>query len=208
MKLNVIDLKGSVVEEIEASKDLFSIVPNDSVVRQAILAELTNLRQGTHATKNRALVNGGGRKPWKQKGRGVARASTIRSPLWKGGGTIFGPESHPYNHKLSKKMSLLSRKSVLSSKVNDNNLIIVDNFSLESHKTSQFFSILKSLKLERKKITLLITGKNNNLEKAIMNLSNVYMVNAKNVSTYELVDCDVLLVDKNSFEVLTKILSG
>lgn len=208
MKLNVIDLKGSVVEEIEASKDLFSIVPNDSVVRQAILAELTNLRQGTHATKNRALVNGGGRKPWKQKGRGVARAGTIRSPLWKGGGTIFGPESHPYNHKLSKKMSLLSRKSVLSSKVNDNNLIIVDNFSLESHKTSQFFSILKSLKLERKKITLLITGKNNNLEKAIMNLSNVYMVNAKNVSTYELVDCDVLLVDKNSFEVLTKILSG
>ena len=208
MKLNVIDLKGSVVEEIEASKDLFSIVPNDSVVRQAILAELTNLRQGTHATKNRALVNGGGRKPWKQKGRGVARAGTIRSPLWKGGGTIFGPESHSYNHKLSKKMSLLSRKSVLSSKVNDNNLIIVDSFALESHKTSQFFSILKSLKLERKKITLLITGKNNNLEKAIMNLSNVYMVNAKNVSTYELVDCDVLLVDKNSFEVLTKILSG
>ena len=208
MKLNVIDLKGNLVGEVEASKNVFSIVPNDSVVRKAILAELTNLRQGTHATKNRALVSGGGRKPWKQKGRGVARAGTIRSPLWKGGGTIFGPESHSYNHKLSKKMSLLSRKSVLSSKVNENNLIIVDNFALESHKTSQFFSILKSLKLERKKITLLITGKNNNLEKAIMNLSNVYMVNAKNVSTYELVDCDVLLVDKNSFEVLTKILSG
>ena len=208
MKLNVINLKGSVVEEIEPSKNLFSIVPNDSVVRQAILAELTNLRQGTHATKNRALVNGGGKKPWKQKGRGVARAGTIRSPLWKGGGTIFGPESHSYNHKLSKKMSLLSRKSVLSSKVNDNTLIIVDNFALESHKTSQFFSILKSLKLERKKITLLITGKNDNLEKAIMNLSNVYMVNGRNVSTYELVDCDVLLVDKKSFEVLTKILSG
>ena len=208
MKLNVIDLKGNVVGKVEASKNVFSIVPNDSVVRQAILAELTNLRQGTHATKNRALVNGGGKKPWKQKGRGVARAGTIRSPLWKGGGTIFGPESHSYNHKLSKKMSLLSRKSVLSSKVNDNTLIIVDNFALESHKTSQFFSILKSLKLERKKITLLITGKNDNLEKAIMNLSNVYMVNGRNVSTYELVDCDVLLVDKKSFEVLTKILSG
>ena len=208
MKLNVIDIKGSVVGEIEASKNVFSIVPNDSVVRQAILAELTNLRQGTHATKNRALVSGGGRKPWKQKGRGVARAGTIRSPLWKGGGAIFGPESHSYNHKLSKKMSLLSRKSVLSNKVNDNSLIIVDNFALESHKTSQFFSILKLLKLERKKITLLITDKNDNLEKAIMNLSNVYMVNAKNVSTYELVDCDVLLVDKKSFEVLTEILSG
>ena len=124
MKLNVIDLKGSVVGEVEASKNVFSIMPNDSVVRQAILAELTNLRQGTNATKNRELVSGGGRKPWKQKGRGVARAGTIRSPLWKGGGTIFGPESHSYNHKLSKKMSLLSRKSVLSNKVNDNSLII------------------------------------------------------------------------------------
>ena len=91
---------------------------------------------------------------------------------------------------------------------NDNSLIIVDNFALESHKTSQFFSILKLLKLERKKITLLITDKNDNLEKAIMNLSNVYMVNAKNVSTYELVDCDVLFIDRESFQVLTKILSG
>ena len=208
MKLNVIDLKGNLVGEVEASKNVFSIVPNYSVVRQAILAEMTNLRQGTHATKNRALVNGGGKKPWKQKGRGVARAGTIRSPLWKGGGTIFGPESHSYNHKISKKMSLLSRRSVLSSKVNDSNLIIVDNFSLESHKTSQFFSILKLLKLDRKKITLLITDKNDNLEKATMNLSNVYMVNAKNVSTYELIDCDVLFVDKKSFEVLTEILSG
>ena len=207
MKLNVIDLKGNVIEKIEAVDSVFNITPNQGVVRQAVLAELTNLRQGTHATKNRALVNGGGKKPWKQKGRGVARAGTIRSPLWKGGGTVFGPESHRYSHKLSKKMSSLSRKSVLSAKVGDNNLVIVENFNLESHKTSQFFNILKALELDRKKITLLTIDKNENLEKAVMNLANIYMVNARSVSTYELIDCDVLFVDKSSFQVLTKILS-
>ena len=208
MKLDVIDLKGNVIEKIEAVDSVFNITPNQGVVRQAVLAELTNLRQGTHATKNRALVNGGGKKPWKQKGRGVARAGTIRSPLWKGGGTIFGPESHRYSHKISKKMSSLSRKSILSTKVGDNNLVIVDNFNLESHKTAQFFNILKALKLDRKKITLLTIDKNENLEKAVMNLANIYMVDARNVSTYELIDCDVLFVDKSSFQVLTEILSS
>ena len=208
MKLDVIDLKGNVIEKIEAVDSVFNITPNQGVVRQAVLAELTNLRQGTHATKNRALVKGGGRKPWKQKGRGVARAGTIRSPLWKGGGTIFGPESHEYSHKVSKKMSSLSRRSVLSAKVGDNNLVIVENFNLESHKTSQFFNILKALELDRKKITLLTIDKNENLEKAVMNLANIYMVNARSVSTYELIDCDVLFVDKSSFQVLTEILSS
>ena len=208
MKLNVIDLKGNVIEKIEAVDSVFNITPNQGVVRQAVLAELTNLRQGTHATKNRSLVSGGGKKPWKQKGRGVARAGTIRSPLWKGGGTIFGPKSHRYKHKISKKTSFLSRKSVLSAKVDDNNLVIVENFNLESHKTSEFFNILKALELDRKKITLLTIDKNENLEKAVMNLANIYMVDAKSVSTYELIDCEVLFVDKSSFQVLTETLSN
>ena len=208
MKLNVIDLKGAVVAEVEAAKSVFNITPNLGVVRQVVLAEMTNLRQGTHATKNRALVNGGGRKPWKQKGRGVARAGTIRSPLWKGGGTIFGPESHSYHHKISKKMSSLSRRSVLSNKASEKKILIVDNFILESHKTSKFFDILKTLKLERKKITLLTNERNDNLDKAVRNLCNIYMVAVKNVSTYELIDCDILFIDKKGFEVLTKILSN
>ena len=126
MKLNVIDLKGNLVGEVEASKNVFSIVPNYSVVRKAILAEMTNLRQGTHATKNRALVNGGGKKPWKQKGRGVARAGTIRSPHWKGGGTIFGPVPHSYKHKLPKKIGKLARKSVFSHRFANDELILLD----------------------------------------------------------------------------------
>ena len=103
MKLNVLKLDGSKPSQIKADESVFGIKPNEPVIRQAVLAELTNLRQGTHSTKNRASVAGGGRKPWRQKGRGVARAGTIRSPLWRGGGRVFGPEPHSYNKKLSKK---------------------------------------------------------------------------------------------------------
>ena len=207
MKLNIIDLNGSEVGELMADKSVFGVIPNLSVVRQAILAEMNNMRQGTHSSKNRALVNGGGKKPWKQKGRGVARAGTIRSPLWKGGGTVFGPKPHSYNHKISKKISRLARCSILSSKVEMGNFIVVNNFSIESNKTSDFVKILRSLELQNKKITILTSGGNENLDKASRNLKNVYIVNAENVSSYELVDCEIIIIDRKNFETLTTILS-
>ena len=207
MKLDIIKLDGSKVSDFTADKSVFGIKPNLGVVRQAVLAELTNMRQGTHATKNRALVNGGGRKPWKQKGRGVARAGTIRSPLWKGGGAIFGPEPHAYNHKLPKKLSQLARRSILSSKASEGNLVIVEDFELDSHKTADFVRVLAALELQNKKVTLLVTGLANNLDKAVRNLKNVYLVDSKKVSTYDLIDCEVLVIDKDSVSILTEILS-
>ena len=160
--------------------------------------------QGTHSAKNRAMVNGGGKKPWKQKGRGVARAGTIRSPLWKGGGTVFGPKPHSYCHKLSKKLSRLARKSVLSSKVLDGNLLVVDNLKLEDHKTSGFHSILKSLNLVDKKLTILTSDiGNGNLEMSTRNLRNVHLVFFKNASTYDLIDCEVLIIDHDSVNMLS-----
>ena len=207
MKLDIIKLDGSKVSDFTADKSVFGIKPNLGVVRQAVLAELTNMRQGTHATKNRALVNGGGRKPWKQKGRGVARAGTIRSPLWKGGGAIFGPEPHAYNHKLPKKLSQLARRSILSSKASEGNLVIVEDFELDSHKTAGFVRVLAALELQNKKVTLLVTGLANNLDKAVRNLKNVYLVDSKKVSTYDLIDCEVLVIDKDSVSILTEILS-
>ena len=206
MKLDIIKLDGSKVSDFTADKSVFGIKPNLGVVRQAVLAELTNMRQGTHATKNRALVNGGGRKPWKQKGRGVARAGTIRSPLWKGGGAIFGPEPHAYNHKLPKKLSQLARRSILSSKASEGNLVIVEDFELDSHKTADFVRVLATLELQNKKVTLLVTGLADNLDKAVRNLKNVYLVDAKKVSTYDLIDCEVLVIDKDSVLILTEIL--
>ena len=207
MKLDILKIDGSKSGDYKADQAIFGIEPNQAVVRQVVLAELTNLRQGTHATKNRALVNGGGRKPWRQKGRGVARAGTIRSPLWRGGGVTFGPKPHKHNHKLPKKLSKLARSSVLSSKVAEGKLMIIDDLTLSSNKTSEFVSILKKLDLGTAKITLVSTGYDKNLDLATRNLRNVYLVDAANVSAYDLIDCETLLIDKSSMIVLTEILS-
>ena len=206
MKLNVLKLDGSKSSQIKADESVFGIKPNEPVIRQAVLAELTNLRQGTHATKNRASVAGGGRKPWRQKGRGVARAGTIRSPLWRGGGRVFGPEPHSYNKKLSKRLSKLARKSVLSSKIANNEIVIVEKFQIDSRKTSNFVSLLKNLGLHKKKLTVLISDFDKNIEWSTQNLRYVYIVNASKASTYDLLDCEILLMDKDSLLVLTTML--
>ena len=208
MKLDVIKIDGSKAGNITADKTVFGIEPNAAVVRQAVLAEMTNMRQGTHASKNRAQVRGGGKKPFKQKGRGMARAGTIRSPLWKGGGTVFGPEPHGYNHTLPKKVSRLARRSVLSNKAAEGKLVVVDDFTLASHKTSDFISVLTKLDLQNKKITLLVTGMDENLDKASRNLKDVYLLDAAKVSTYDIIDCDTLVMDKASMTILTDMLAG
>lgn len=206
MKHNIYNLSGEMVSEFNLDDSVFGIDPNHGVVRQAVLAEMTNMRQGTHASKNRALVSGGGKKPFKQKGRGGARAGTIRSPLWKGGGTVFGPEPHSYKHKLPKKVSKLARKSLFSSKVSDGEFYIVDSLSLESHKTSNFVSILNKLNFSEKKILILVSAHDEKLDLAVRNLRNVYLVDAKKVSAYDLIDCNQIIIEKASVDILTKLL--
>jgi large subunit ribosomal protein L4 len=206
MKYNIHNLNGKIVSEFDLDDSIFGIDPNHGVVRQAVLAEMTNMRQGTHATKNRALVNGGGKKPFKQKGRGGARAGTIRSPLWKGGGTVFGPEPHPYKHKLQKKVSRLARKSLFSSKVLNHEFFIVDDLSIKSHKTSDFVRVLNKLKLADKKILILVSAHDDKLDLAVRNLRNVYLVDAKKVSAYDLIDCNQVIIEKASVDILTKLL--
>lgn len=208
MKLNVLKLDGSKGTAVTVDDAVFGVEPNQPVVRQAVLAELTNMRQGTHASKNRALVRGGGKKPWKQKGRGVARAGTTRSPLWKGGGTVFGPEPHPYSHKLSKKMGKLARKSVLSDKVANKQIVLVDELQISSHKTAEFAKTLNDLGLGDKKVTVLSSGDDRNLALASQNLYKVYLVEAKSVSTYDLIDCEFILMDKAGLAILTELLAN
>ena len=148
MKFSIINIKGDKVSDITADKNIFAIKPNNGVVRQAILSELNNMRQGTHSSKNRALVKGGGKKPWKQKGRGVARAGTIRSPLWRGGGTVFGPEPHAYSHKLPKKLSKLARKSVLSAKaLNDEIIDFINSIRMNKKPLVDGIQGMEALKL-------------------------------------------------------------
>ena len=207
MKFDIVNLKGSKVSDLNADGNVFGIKPNIGAIRQAVLSEMTNMRQGTHSTKNRSNVKGGGKKPWKQKGRGVARAGTIRSPLWKGGGTVFGPEPHDYNHKLPKRLSKLARCSILSTKASEGNILVVEDFTINSHKTSAFVAIIESLDLKNKKLTVLVSEYNENLDKSVRNLKNIYLIDAKKASSYDLIDCDVLLIDKASIEILTGMLS-
>ena len=202
MKLALKNINGKDVGEVLVPKSFIESKTSSSVVRQAVLAEMVNLRQGTHSSKNRSSVRGGGKKPWKQKGRGAARAGTIRSPLWKGGGVVFGPNPHDYRHKVSKKMSLLARKSVFLEKIRKNEVLVFDNFSLENGKTSTFNKILVSLGLENKKVTLLVSSLNENLDRSVNNLSGVYVVNVNCVSIYEMLDCDFILVEEEGYNNL------
>ena len=207
MKIDVHNIVGKVVDSIDVDKKLLITDSNPSVVRQAVLSELTNLRQGTHSSKNRSAVRGGGKKPWKQKGRGVARAGTIRSPLWKGGGTIFGPEPHSYNYKLPKKMSRLARKSIISKKIIDGKFMVLDKIVIESFKTSDFISFLDNLNISSKKTLILVDSFQENLILATRNIRNVFIENVKNVSVYDLMDSEVILSDKVGFDILYKALA-
>ena len=202
MKLALKNINGKDVGEVSIPKSFIESKTSSSVVRQAVLAEMVNLRQGTHSSKNRSSVRGGGKKPWKQKGRGAARAGTIRSPLWKGGGVVFGPNPHDYKHKVSKKMSLLARRSVFLEKIKKNEVQVFDNFSLKTSKTSTFNNFLVSLGLENKKVTLLVSSPDENLNRSVSNLSGVYVVNVNCVSIYEMLDCDCILVDEEGYNNL------
>ena len=207
MKINIHNLKGDVIEKMDADDKIFKVELKNSVIRQAVLSERTNLRQGTHSSKNRSAVSGGGKKPWKQKGRGVARAGTIRSPLWKGGGVVFGPEPHKYKHKLPKKMSKLARRSVLSDKISKDEFKVLEKIFIDTNKTSDFVSFLKKLKLSDKRLTILVSTFQENLILASRNLRNVYVENVRNVSVYDLLDSEIIVTDKQGLSDLIKVLA-
>ena len=204
MKLNILNNDGSEGKAVTVDKSVFGIKPNESVIHQAVITELANERQGTHASKNRSKVRGGGKKPWKQKGRGVARAGTIRSPIWRGGGTVFGPQPHDYKTKISKKMKRLARRSVLSFRVDNGDILVVDEISISSPKTKEFIEFLKILNISGKKVTILVASLSENLFLSSRNVPNIYLVEATSASTYDLLDCEKLLFDKAGLALLNK----
>ncbi len=208
MELQVLNPDGSNSSKIKVADSVFGITPNESVVYKAIQSEMTNSRQGTHATKNRALKAGGGRKPWRQKGRGVARAGTIRSPLWRGGATIFGPEPHRYSYKLPKKVRQIARRSLLSHKAQKKELLVVESLQVSEPKTKEFIRILNDLNIADKKITILASTMEDNLYLATRNLSNIFLCLAQTASTMDLIDCDIILADKAGIAVLNDQLAA
>ena len=164
---------------------------------------MANSRQGTHSTKSRGMVRGGGKKPWKQKGRGVARAGTNSSPIWRSGGTVFGPEPHKYEYNLPKKIKRLARKSVLSQKIKDKKMLVIDDFDIKKIKTKKICELMKKLKVDGK-ILFLTSEIDDNLFLSLRNIPNVALLKAINASTYDLIDSDFILIDKSGLELLSE----
>lgn len=209
MTIDVFKIDGSVAEEkVNLSDDIYAIEPNDHAIYLDVKAYLANQRQGTHKAKERGEVRGGGKKPWKQKGRGGARAGTIRSPLWVGGGTIFGPRPRDYRQNLPKKVKQLARKSALSYKVKDNQLIVIEDFSFEQPKTKEFLNVLDNLKISGKKILLLTKDYNNLVYKSGRNIPKVQILEASKASTYDILNNQVLVMQKGAVEIIEKNLTN
>jgi large subunit ribosomal protein L4 len=191
-------------KKLKLDDEIFGIQPNDHAIYLSVKAFLANQRQGTHKAKERSEVSGGGKKPWRQKGRGTARAGTTRSPLWIGGGTIFGPRPRDYRQKLPQKVRQLARKSALSYKAKDEQLIVVEDFSFDKPKTKDFVSMMEALNLNGKKI-LLLTGKNEtNLYKSGRNINKVSVMEASKASTYDILNNQILVLQHTAVEAIAK----
>ena len=187
--------------------EVFGVASNDHCVYLTVNSEMAAIRQGTHSTKTRAEVSGGGAKPWRQKGTGRSRVGSIRNPSRVHGSKAFGPKPHEYEKKVNKKVKQLARRSILSQKVLDQKFMIVDSIIPESHKTSEFASILKNLKIDGKKVTILTDKMEENLYLGSRNIKNTYVVSAQSASAYDLLDCQIILANESSVEILNNKLS-
>jgi len=205
MTLEILKIDGKPSgKKIKLDEAIFGIQPNDHAIYLSVKAFLANQRQGTHKAKERSEVRGGGKKPWRQKGRGTARAGTIRSPLWIGGGTIFGPRPRDYRQKLPQKVKQLARRSALSYKVKDEQLIVVEDFTFEKPKSKDFISMMNALNLNGKKI-LLLTGYNDtNVYKSGRNVKKVSVMEARKASTYDILNNQLLILQKSAVDAIKK----
>jgi len=190
------------------SPAVFEIEPNDQAIYEAVTALLANARQGTHKTKTRAEVSGGGKKPWKQKHTGRARSGSIRNPVWVGGGTIFGPKPHTYEKKVNDKVKTLAKKSALSYKAKDSGVMVVEDFSIEESKTKRVAEILVSLGLKGKKVLMLLPGEDKKMSLAARNMPRVFVKDAVGASVYELLNNDIVVFQKSALTALQNKLVG
>lgn len=194
-KVSLFKQDGSQIGEIELNAAVFGVEPNEDVIFDAVIMQRASLRQGTHAVKNRSAVRGGGRKPWRQKGTGRARQGSIRSPQWVGGGTVFGPTPRSYSYKLPKKVRRLALQSVLSQKVLEGKLVVVDELSFAAPSTKEFKSVLNNLKVDAKTL-LVLEGTNANAYFSARNLANVKVIDEGNVNVLDVVNYDTLVITK------------
>ncbi len=200
MKFELVDLNGKKVKDINLSKEVFGIEPNDVVLKDAIVLGRAALRQGTHKAKTRAEVSGGGRKPWRQKGTGNARQGSIRAVQWVGGGIAFGPVPRDYSKKQNRKERKLALRSAYSYKAKDNNIVVVEKLSFETPKTKEMVSVLKSLNLDNVKTLVVVNEYDENVILASRNLKNIMIALPEEVSVLDIVSAKKLLIEEASLE--------
>ena len=205
-KVSLFKQDGSQIGEIELNAAVFGVEPNEDVIFDAVIMQRASLRQGTHAVKNRSAVRGGGRKPWRQKGTGRARQGSIRSPQWVGGGTVFGPTPRSYSYKLTKKVRRLALQSVLSQKVLEGKLVVVDELSFAAPSTKEFKSVLNNLKVDAKTL-LVLEGTNANAYFSARNLANVKVIDEGNVNVLDVVNYDTLVITKAALSTVEEALA-
>ena len=204
-KAGVYDVSGKVVGKLDLPEEIFGYEPNVSVVYEVIRAYLANNRQGTASTKTRSEVSGGGKKPWRQKGTGRARAGSIRAPLYRGGGTVFGPRPGSRKYKVGKKKKDIAIRSVLSSKVKDEEVKIIDGLKFGQGKSKEVRVILKKLGVEEKeRVTLLVNNASEDIRKPMSNFSAVNLRDPLCINVYDILNCKWLLIEQGALPVLSK----
>jgi len=208
MKVAVLDIKGKKTgRTVELSDEVFGVEPNNHAVYLDVKQYLANQRQGTHKAKERADISGSTRKIKKQKGTGTARAGSIKSPIFRGGGRVFGPRPRNYGFKLNKNLKRLARKSALSIKAKEDNIIVLEDFSFETPKTKNFIQVLSTLGLSDKKSMFVLGKPNNNVYLASRNLKRTNVINASNLNTYNLINSNKLVLTESVLEEIESNLS-
>ncbi len=208
MDINVLDIKGQETgRKVTLSESVFGIEPNDHVIYLDVKQYMADQRQGTHKSKERSEVSGSTRKLGRQKGGGGARRGDINSPVLVGGGRVFGPKPRDYRFKLNKKVKNLARRSALSYKAQEQAILVVEDFNFEAPKTKDFVNIAKNLKVDGKKLLLLLPKANKNVFLSARNLQKAHVMVAKDVNTYKILDADVLIVTENSLKAVEGILN-
>lgn len=204
-EIEIKDISNNVVDKIQLNEDIFNIRSQKAVLHEAIVNYLANQRQGTHATKTRGLVSGGGKKPWRQKHTGRARAGSIRSPLWRGGGIVFGPQPRDYSYDLPKKVKRLAFLTAFNEKLKANEIIVVDNLVIDKPKTKEMIKIFKNLGLNDKSVLIVLPEKNENVILSARNIPRVSVTRVDDLNTYNILKYNFLLLTKDAIKKLEEI---
>jgi len=205
-KVELLNIKGEKVKDINLNEEIFGITPNNNVLNDAIILSMASLRQGTHKTKNRSEVSGGGRKPWRQKGTGRARQGSIRAVQWVGGGRYGTPVPRDYSKKQNRKERQLALKSALSEKVANNELVVIDKLVIDTPKTKDLLNILKELKIADKKVLLVVKEFDDNIILASRNIQNLVLILADEINVLDLVGTDAIVIVEDALNYVEEVL--